>query len=121
MLGDGAGVGKGRQLAGIIFDNWQQGHKKAVWLSVSADLKFDAMRDLRDITAKIPCFSLGYYSYGRIDEAEGIMFLTYRLLISKPAKGSKRKGRNATRLDQLLQWLGPDFNGVICFDESHKV
>jgi P-loop containing NTP hydrolase pore-1 len=38
---------EGRQLAGIILDNWAQGRQKAVWLSVSADLKNDAERDLR--------------------------------------------------------------------------
>jgi len=33
FLGDGAGVGKGRQLAGLIVENHCQGRKKAIWLS----------------------------------------------------------------------------------------
>lgn len=59
LLGDGAGVGKGRQLAGVIAENWLQsemesvvtcrGHHKAVWISESADLVYDCKRDLRDI------------------------------------------------------------------------
>ena len=45
LLGDGPGIGKGRQIAGIIFDNFRQGRTKAMWFSVSADLKEDARRD----------------------------------------------------------------------------
>ena len=40
LLGDGAGVGKGRTIAGIILDNWKQGRTKAIWLSVSNDLRY---------------------------------------------------------------------------------
>ena len=32
-IGDGTGVGKGRTIAAIILDHWNQGHKKAGWLS----------------------------------------------------------------------------------------
>ena len=42
--GDGAGVGKGRIIAGIIYQNYLEGRKKSLWLSVSNDLKFDAIR-----------------------------------------------------------------------------
>ena len=51
LIGDGAGVGKGRTIAGIIYENFLQGRKKAIWVSVSNDLKYDAERDLRDIGA----------------------------------------------------------------------
>lgn len=50
-MGDGAGVGKGRTIAGIIFENYLKGRKKSIWISVSNDLKYDAERDLRDIGA----------------------------------------------------------------------
>lgn len=49
--GDGAGVGKGRTIAGVIFENYMKGRKKAIWVSVSNDLKYDAERDLKDIGA----------------------------------------------------------------------
>lgn len=49
--GDGAGVGKGRTVAGIIYENFRHGRKKAIWVSVSNDLKYDAERDLQDIGA----------------------------------------------------------------------
>ncbi len=51
LVGDGAGVGKGRTIAGMIYENYLHGRKKALWLSVSNDLKFDAQRDFSDIGA----------------------------------------------------------------------
>lgn len=44
-------MGKGRTIAGIIFENYIKGRKKSLWISVSNDLKYDAERDLRDIGA----------------------------------------------------------------------
>lgn len=59
LIGDGAGVGKGRTIAGLIFENFVKGRKKAIWVSVSNDLKFDAERDLADIgTTNIKVYSL---------------------------------------------------------------
>lgn len=51
MLGDGAGVGKGRTIAGILFENFLRNRKKAIWISISNDLHIDASRDLKDIGA----------------------------------------------------------------------
>jgi len=31
LIGDGAGVGKGRTIAGIIYENYLLGRKRAVW------------------------------------------------------------------------------------------
>jgi predicted RNA methylase len=45
FLGDGTGCGKGRQVAGIILDNWLQGRRRAVWVSKSDKLIEDARRD----------------------------------------------------------------------------
>lgn len=45
MIGDGTGVGKGRQAASILLDNWLQGRRKAVWISKSETLIEDAQRD----------------------------------------------------------------------------
>jgi len=38
LLGDGAGMGKGRTLAGFVVENIARGRKKHVWISVSSDL-----------------------------------------------------------------------------------
>ena len=49
FLGDGTGMGKGRQLAAMILDATRRGRARHVWVSVSSDLVLDAKRDLRDV------------------------------------------------------------------------
>lgn len=51
QTGDGAGMGKGRTMAGIIFENYRKNRTKAIWISVSNDLKPAAKKDLSDINA----------------------------------------------------------------------
>ncbi|CAH0713438.1 unnamed protein product, partial [Brenthis ino] len=123
LIGDGAGVGKGRTIAGIIFENYLRGRRRAVWVSVSNDLKYDAERDLRDIGAgKIEVHSLNKFKYAKISSAingnvkKGVVFSTYSALIGETQANTKYR----TRLKQLLQWCGDDFDGVIVFDECHK-
>ncbi|XP_017068055.2 protein strawberry notch homolog 1 [Drosophila eugracilis] len=126
LLGDGAGVGKGRTIAGIIMDNFIKGRKRALWVSVSNDLKFDAERDLADIGAseKINVVAISKFKYSRIDSEEndnfkrGVIFCTYTALIGESLTANSSKYR--TRLRQLVQWLGKKFDGVIVFDECHK-
>ena len=49
FIGDGAGVGKGRQIAGIMLDNFARGRRRHIWMSTSSDLHHDAERDLRGL------------------------------------------------------------------------
>ena len=57
FLGDGAGVGKGRTIAACIKEHFAAGHgTRAVWVSVSKDLNFDAQRDLDDVRAETQVF-----------------------------------------------------------------
>uniref|UniRef100_A0A8C2AN42 Protein strawberry notch homolog 1 n=1 Tax=Cyprinus carpio TaxID=7962 RepID=A0A8C2AN42_CYPCA len=123
LIGDGAGVGKGRTIAGIIYENYLLGRKRSLWFSVSNDLKYDAERDLRDIGAKnIQVHSLNKIKYGKISSKhngsvkKGVIFATYSSLIGESQSGGKYK----TRFKQLLHWCGDDFDGVIIFDECHK-
>ena len=122
FLGDGAGVGKGRQLAGLAYEHWRTGGKRIVWLSVSSDLRIDAARDLDDLgLEKLPLYpardsASATLPTGVLDACgvkDGVLFITYSLLISKSAKGS--------RLDQVVRWLDKDpTSGLILFDECHK-
>lgn len=118
LIGDGAGVGKGRTIAGIIYENYLCGRQKSIWLSVSTDLKLDAERDLKDIGAKIPVHLLGKFSYGKKINVEScVIFTTYSGLVSK---SQSFRGTLGTRIGQLTSWVGPNFDGVIVFDECHK-
>ncbi|XP_055535326.1 protein strawberry notch isoform X2 [Wyeomyia smithii] len=125
LVGDGAGVGKGRTIAGIIYENYLKGRKKSIWISVSNDLRYDAERDLRDIGAgRITVHALNKFKYAKINSSEnnstkkGVIFGTYSALIGESQ--SVTIGKYKTRLKQLLQWCGEDFDGVIVFDECHK-
>jgi hypothetical protein len=80
FLGDGPGVGKGRQLAAIILENWLAGRKRHVWLSVSPDLEHDASRDLKDLLkhlepaiGEIPIVNLTRLSYRDISLKAGVV------------------------------------------------
>lgn len=124
LIGDGAGVGKGRTIAGIIFENYLKGRKRAIWVSVSNDLKYDAERDLNDIGAsKIEVHALNKFKYAKISSAvngnvkKGVIFSTYSALIGE---SSQSGGKYKSRLKQLLQWCGEDFDGLIIFDECHR-
>lgn len=128
MGGDGTGAGKGRQVASVILDNWNQGRKKSVWVSEKQRLIEDARRDWtalggrkRDIISN---------KQVKADESiggdQGIFFTTYDTLRGRPTEKAVReaaeKGKVAqSRVDQLVDWLGEDFDGVIVFDESHNM
>lgn len=125
FLGDGAGVGKGRQIAAMILDNVARGRQKHIWFSISSDLRLDAERDLCDVGCHIDiidgCQSLdssAKLAFGSKQSKRGVLFSTYSTLISALSfKGSNRKAR----LDQVVEWCGGSmFDGLLVFDESHK-
>jgi len=148
FLGDGPGVGKGRQAAAMVFERFVRGDKKAVWFSAAADLAFDARRDFRDIGA-LDYVGLLLHDFKRDNvpvamplkkryPKGGCLFYTYSMLTaSKGSSGKKGKAKKAvrksgsrgsktfdfgsgTRLQQLVDWLGMDFDGMLVFDEAHK-
>ena len=115
FIGDGTGSAKGRQIAGIIADNFNQGRTKAVWLSKTSVLADDARRDLADIGMDPSrLFTFDEMKKPGGAPADGVLFLPYTMLRSAPKDKSK-----GTNLDQVKSWLGPDFDGVIAFDEAH--
>jgi hypothetical protein len=117
FLGDGTGAGKGRQSAGILLDNWCQGRRKALWISKSDKLLEDAQRDWSALgQERLLVTPLSRFAQGRdIPLTEGILFTTYATL------RSEERGAKKSRVDQIVDWLGADFDGVILFDESHAM
>lgn len=117
LIGDGTGVGKGREISGIILDNFNSGRTKAVWVSVSSGLVNDARRDWVDLGGKesdVIDFSKEKSKKGGIGKFDkGIMFVSYDTL-----KSGKKGGE--TNADIIADWFGKDFDGVIVFDEAHK-
>ena len=117
FLGDGTGCGKGRQVAGIILDNRIKGRTKALWVSKNDKLLEDARRDWAAIGGDpAQVAPLSKFKQGQpIKMTEGILFLTYGTLRSAACQGKK------SRLEQIVEWLGPDFDGPLMFDESHAL
>lgn len=131
FLGDGTGVGKGRQAAGIILDNWLKGRRRHVWISKSDKLIEDAQRDWSALgQEKLLITPLSRFRQGRpITLSEGILFTTFATL-----RTDEREGK-CSRVRQIVDWLsGADgnsddaptdeastFDGVILFDEGHAM
>ncbi|MCO5066887.1 MAG: strawberry notch family protein [Rhizobiaceae bacterium] len=121
FLGDGAGCGKGRQIAGVFLDNFIAGRRRHVWLSRSDKLIEDAIRDWKALGGSASdIVPLARYRQGAdITLQAGILFVTYATLrTAEKQDGDKIK---ASRLDQILDWLGDNFDGVIAFDEAHAM
>jgi hypothetical protein len=117
FLGDGTGAGKGRQVAGILLDNWLKGRRRAVWVSKSDKLVEDAQRDWSALgQERLLVTPLSRFRQGtpiRLDQ--GILFTTYATL------RTDGRDRKVSRVRQIVDWLGVDFDGVIIFDESHAM
>ena len=125
MLGDGTGTGKGREVAGIILDNWLRGRQRAIWLSESDKLLEDARRDWTALGGHADqIFELSRHPTGKaIERQTGILFTTYSTF-----RQPERRGR-PSRLEQIVDWAaggtGHDertgFEGVIALDECHAL
>ena len=123
FIGDGTGVGKGRQAAGIILDNFNQGRRKALWISEKKTLMEDAKRDWSDIGGNPDDIfdidgirkGVGKGKNKKVPE-EGILFVPYSTVKSKNPADKK-----TTNADPIIQWLGKDFDGVIIYDEAHNM
>ena len=117
MIGDGTGVGKGRESASIILDNWLRGRRKAVWISISDKLIEDAQRDWSALgMERLLVTPLSRFPQGKpITLGEGILFTTYATLRSDD------RGERVSRVRQIVDWLGEDFDGVVIFDEAHSM
>ena len=117
FLGDGTGAGKGRQVAGILLDNWLKGRRRAIWISKSDKLIEDAQRDWSALgVERLLVTPLSRFRQGTpIRLAEGILFATYATL------RTDERGEKLSRVRQIVEWLGSEFDGVIVFDESHAM
>ncbi|WP_235538122.1 strawberry notch family protein [Sphingomonas sp. Root720] len=116
FLADGTGAGKGRQVASIILDQWLRGRRKHVWISKTETLLEDARRDWTAVGGlALDIQHLNQWKLGTpVGAGEGMLFLTYATLRSN-------RGDKGTRLRQILDWLGDDFDGMIVFDEAHEM
>lgn len=126
FVGDGTGVGKGRIAAGIIHDNVNQGRKKAIWISKNFKLHQDALRDWTALGGdpkklmrqdKVKLYNKGETgdkSPNGINAEDGVLFTGYGTLKTDMESSH-------SRIKQIADWVGPDFDGALVFDESHMM
>ena len=111
--GDGTGIGKGREIYAFIYNELEQGRAKHVHISASHQLFADAQRDCDAVGLPLPIVHQARFKTNEpIPGDRGVLFTTYTML-------STDFGRSRQRFKQLTDWLGPDFDGVIAFDEAH--
>lgn len=111
--GDGTGIGKGREIYAFMYDQFERGHTKHVHISASHQLVADAERDRSAVGLPLPIIHQGRFkNLDRVTASAGVFFTTYTML-SMDFDGDRQ------RFKQLTDWLGPDFHGVIAFDEAH--
>lgn len=124
LLGDGPGIGKGRALAALIYENFKVGRKRALWISMSEEMKLSVERDLQAVGAggqiKVaPLSSFQFHNIVTDNECKsfrkGIVCCSYTELITE---SSDPRTKHNSHLMQLVEWLGNC--GVIVFDECHK-
>ena len=106
MLGDGTGAGKGRQVAGMILDNWLRpapaeagGRRRAVWISKSDKLIEDAQRDWSALgQERLLVTPLARFRQGTpIRLEQGILFATYATL------RSDAREEKVSRVQQIVE------------------
>ncbi|KAK3265372.1 hypothetical protein CYMTET_25939, partial [Cymbomonas tetramitiformis] len=136
FIGDGAGVGKGREISGIILDNHLNGRRRAVWISISADLYQDAKRDLGDTSSNslaasqgIPVHDIRQFKQTEpITAGDGVLYSTYSMLTNSKRVEQVRRastpcatcflrtnlacGAGASRLNPLRHLLPAHQSGV---------
>jgi len=155
-IGDGTGVGKGREIAGIIYHYLREtGNKRALWLTATSQLLESAQRDINRVMVPMKTIHLNDPRYA--DEApvtdDGILFTQYSTASigwgSDPKRFRQIVDFLTPRTKKILEagdfWTNPetglseripssmvgkevevkgdpkDFDGVIVFDESHKM
>lgn len=118
MNGDGTGVGKGRIIAGVAVDNFNQGRKLTVWITKNEDLANEAHLHYRDVGGDPKKVTL--FKPRMKLPSEGVVVLTYGQLGRKSDGNDPVTGKPIpTNLEHLLKELGPDFDGPLLMDEAH--
>jgi len=119
MFGDGTGVGKTREICAVILDNWRRGRRKVVWITQNKRL-LDRIREEWVALGQDPKLIFEAKSYAPLRAKRGILFMTYSTLRGTEKKAPKGQ-QPRKRVDQVFDWVGEDFDGVLVFDEAHNM
>ncbi len=80
----------------------------------------DAKRDMDHVLGKLKknmatlnVMNLTHYNYKAIEDPSGVLFLTYTSLAKSKKTKVNLDETYKTRLDQIVAWLGQEFEGVV--------
>ena len=111
FTGDGTGVGKTRQILGVIHHYTREGKKRHIIMSPREDLMHDMRSEAEAVEFPLDIVDLKKTPTKQdINMKDGVLFVTYGTLASQSAE---------RRLQQILEWVGDDFDGVMAIDEAH--
>lgn len=116
-LADGTGAGKTNTCMGIILDNWNQGRRRHVVVGEKKRHMAGFVKAMQMLGMNPDnMIALDDYRPGApLVRRDGILFVTYALL--RQCDESNR----FQRVQQIVDWAGPGFEGVIVFDESQNM
>lgn len=125
LIGDGTGVGKAREALGIIMDDFlKRGtgkRRKAVFITKNDGLVKDAVNEWVGVggdPAEMQPLS-NVSSGAAVNYESGVLTLSYDSLKGEASVVAKAQGNTLSRVDQIVDWVGEDFDGVVVFDEAH--
>lgn len=110
----------------------KRGRDRAVWVTASPFLAEQIKRDVKDVgLGHVPVHELSKFSLRARPNLgalkPGIMVCTYRGLLGRQGGGGEEDAAaeeaagGPSRVEQLLSWLGEEWDGVLALDEAHKV
>lgn len=113
LVADSTGIGKGRQMAGIILESLLRGRNRHFWISSSMELFEDASRDFRAIgcTVKLVDSLTTLKKMASVPEA-CVLFTTYTELA--------REGKKDELIEFLCKGDVENYDGVMVLDECHR-
>ena len=100
-----------------MLDNYNQGRKKSLWVTLNSSLVNDAKRDVKALFGDsdlVTQFVGGNKADSVLSTDEAIMVISYSAL-------SKGFDSSDSNFEKIVKWLGKDFDGLIVFDEAHKM
>lgn len=125
LIGDGTGVGKAREALGIIMDDFiKRGtgeRRKAVFITKNDGLVKDAVGEWTGVggdPAEMQPLS-NVASGAPVNYESGVLTLSYDTLKGEASVVAKSQGNALSRVEQIIAWVGEDFDGVVVFDEAH--
>eukprot|EP00953_Heterococcus_sp_UTEX-ZZ885_P002998 2149-Heterococcus_DN1.PRE.1 len=125
VIGDSAGMGKGRELAGLILEYFLSPKarlRQFVWFSASSDLISHPCLRAYAVLSQRMMLTIARQADTDTVTYVRTAFTGYCVYALSMATATYTALSDRKHLDRLLEWAGPakDFHGLLLFDESHK-